>query len=82
LKDAGISTKDVDELHLVGGMTRVPKVHESAQMKLWPSMLPFMVEFSVEMLRSFFILDATPLSLGPETLGGIFVRLINRNTRG
>ncbi|CAN6182423.1 unnamed protein product [Urochloa humidicola] len=93
LKDAGISTKDVDEVLLVGGMTRVPKVQEvvSEIFGKTPSK-GVNPDEAVAMgaaiqggilrgdVKELLLLDVTPLSLGLETLGGIFTRLINRNT--
>ncbi|KAI4375908.1 hypothetical protein MLD38_013724 [Melastoma candidum] len=89
LKDAGISTKDVDEFLLVGGMTDVPKVQEivSEIFGKSPSEGVNPDEAAIpgggilrgdvkELLR----LDVTPLYLGIETLGGIFIWIINRNT--
>ncbi|XWS63062.1 hypothetical protein CRYUN_Cryun06bG0064500 [Craigia yunnanensis] len=93
LKDAGISTKDVDEVLLVGGMTRVPKVQEvvsgifgkSPSKGVNPDEAVAMgAAIQGGILRGdvkeLLLLDITPLSLGIETLGGIFTRLINRNT--
>ncbi|CAL9068078.1 unnamed protein product [Musa banksii] len=68
LKNAGISTKDVEEVLLVGGMTRVPKIQE-------------VVAEIFGDVKELLLLDVIPLSLGIETLGGIFSRLINRNTK-
>lgn len=93
LKDASISTNEIDEVLLVGGMTRVPKVQEVVTeiFKKTPSK-GVNPDEAVAMgaaiqggilrgdVKELLLLDVTPLSLGLETLGGIFTKLINRNT--
>jgi len=93
LKDAGISTDDIDEIVLVGGMTRMPKVIEEVtkffgkepHKGVNPDEVVAMgaaIQAGVLQgdVKDVVLLDVTPLSLGIETLGGVFTRLIERNT--
>src|SRR5262245_53130997 len=93
LKDAGIAANDVDELVLVGGMTRMPRVVETAHTLVnkppHQGVNPDEVVavgaaiqggVLVGEVKDVLLLDVTPLSLGIETLGGVFTKLIERNT--
>ena len=93
LKDAGLSKGDIDEVVLVGGMTRMPKVIEEVTnffgkephkgvnpdevVALGAAIQAGVLQGDV---KDVVLLDVTPLSLGIETLGGVFTRLIDRNT--
>ncbi len=93
LKDAGLSASDIDEVVLVGGMTRMPKVVEEVtkffgkepHKGVNPDEVVAMgaaIQAGVLQgdVKDVVLLDVTPLSLGIETLGGVFTRLIDRNT--
>ena len=93
LKDAGLSTSDIDEVVLVGGMTRMPKVKDEVtkffgkepHQGVNPDEVVAMgaaIQAGVLQgdVKDVVLLDVTPLSLGIETLGGVFTRLIDRNT--
>merc|ERR1712230_92579 len=93
LKDANLAAKDIQEVILVGGMTRMPKVAESVKSIFGrdpaKSVNPdeaVAIGAAIQgavlagEVMDVLLLDVTPLSLGIETLGGVFTRLINRNT--
>ena len=93
LKDAGLAKGDIDEVVLVGGMTRMPKVMEEVSnffgkephkgvnpdevVAMGAAIQAGVLQGDV---KDVVLLDVTPLSLGIETLGGVFTRLIDRNT--
>ena len=93
LKDAGLDTSSIDEVVLVGGQTRMPKVQEAVQ-KLFgrephkgvnpDEVVAIGAAIQAGVLqgdvKDVLLLDVTPLSLGIETLGGVMTKLIDRNT--
>jgi len=93
LKDAGLTVKDIDEVILVGGQTRMPKVQEKVKeffgkeprrdvnpdeaVAIGAAIQAGVLKGEV---KDVLLLDVTPLSLGIETLGGVMTKLINKNT--
>jgi molecular chaperone DnaK len=82
LKDAGLSASDIDEVILVGGSTRIPKIQEEVEKFFGkkPSKGVNPDGVLTGEVKDVLLLDVTPLSLGIETMGGVFTKLIEANT--
>ena len=93
LRDAGLTAKDIDQVLLVGGSTRIPAVQEAVKRELGKEpnksvnpdeavAIGAAIQGGVLAgdVKDVLLLDVTPLSLGIETLGGVFTKLIERNT--
>src|SRR3990172_3406608 len=95
MQDAGVTAKDMDEVVLVGGQTRMPKVHETVKALFGKephkgvnpdevvavgAALQAAIIVRDPNVKDMVLLDVTPLSLGIETLGSVMTRLIERNT--